>query len=783
MRVTTFQNLKTNRGTRTPSPMIRTEGQSTSSSSASLAPATAVMVVMGGEGSGCERVESQGKIGSRRTTPNATCSVSSQSAPSSPSPITTLTITTSSSAYTTSTTSGTGSSTSFESAAPIIVLATTLALGVASGGKRAAVGGRAGPSPSSAISHHVLTKKAWKAVFSLVNEWMVPGTAIGQHQHMSTSTTMTTTSTISSPWTAGSAIAISPSHHHQLRTRNNGRRHHCSQQQQQQNQTRLRSLDDLFLIFQPQTQRHISSLMLPSPLQSTSWSLNSSISRASLTSSSSILSFTGSSPSAPSPILLSPSPFFTLDILPTTPSNRFTPSTISYRFYHTPSATSPHTSSTRFFTFDSPSTPTPTSVSSIEYSSSSSSVSTTTFFFNKTRTSTRSPNNTKRTSNNNNNNSSSNKNTNTKTTSRLLYMGGALGGVVAGAGTGARMWSSVSVTYANVGDSFVKGTRSISTESALAPASSMVAAAQTVFLWWERKASQSLFEVFDRALPNTRKTFQFRNAASAVPKDYKHPQLPNSSQYLSVQVGEDAYFNRHDSMGVADGVGGWRVKEANPAMFSMKIMHYSSEQLEVFDDIAGDYDIREYYNIDPQKVLDEAYQRTSQDAKSDGIVGSTTALLVILRDDELRICNIGDCGLMIIRENELIFRTEEQQHSFNFPFQLGTNSRDSPKDAQTYRVKVREGDLVIVGSDGIFDNVFDDEILDIVKVCVGGKNISVVDPQIITDALLERARSVAEDSKNATSPFQTRAIQEGVYYQGGKMDDVTVLAEDSPDRR
>ncbi|KAJ3046588.1 hypothetical protein HK102_013129, partial [Quaeritorhiza haematococci] len=51
-----------------------------------------------------------------------------------------------------------------------------------------------------------------------------------------------------------------------------------------------------------------------------------------------------------------------------------------------------------------------------------------------------------------------------------------------------------------------------------------------------------------------------------------------------------------------------------------------------------------------------------------------------------------------------------------------------------------------------------------------------IDPQRIADALLRRAREVAEDSRYSTSPFQTRAIQEGLYYQGGKLDDVTVLA-------
>ncbi|RKO88896.1 phosphatase 2C-like domain-containing protein [Blyttiomyces helicus] len=232
---------------------------------------------------------------------------------------------------------------------------------------------------------------------------------------------------------------------------------------------------------------------------------------------------------------------------------------------------------------------------------------------------------------------------------------------------------------------------------------------------------------------------------------------------------------RYDSLGVADGVGGWgQVKGANPALYSRKLMHYASAELNNYDDIANtDIEIGDYYGVDPKAILAKSYALTTRDAADEGIVGSSTALVVILRDDELRIANIGDCGIMIIRNHEPIFRNEEQQHSFNFPFQLGTGSRDSPVDAQLFKVKVQEGDIVILGSDGMFDNVFDDEIVDIVRGVVNGGG---VDPKRITDALLGRAREVAEDGRFASSPFQSRAIQEGLYYQGGKMDDVTVLA-------
>ena len=47
-------------------------------------------------------------------------------------------------------------------------------------------------------------------------------------------------------------------------------------------------------------------------------------------------------------------------------------------------------------------------------------------------------------------------------------------------------------------------------------------------------------------------------------------------------------------------------------------------------------------------------------------------------------------------------------------------------------------------------------------------------PSGIASLLLKKAREVAEDTKRY-SPFQEKAIQEGLYYQGGKMDDITIV--------
>lgn len=80
--------------------------------------------------------------------------------------------------------------------------------------------------------------------------------------------------------------------------------------------------------------------------------------------------------------------------------------------------------------------------------------------------------------------------------------------------------------------------------------------------------------------------------------------------------------------------------------------------------------------------------------------------MALLHHSTLLVANLGDCSLLVIRRGEVVFRTSEMQHAFNFPLQLGTHSRDEPmKDAKRYDIGVEKEDVVIVGSDGLMDNL------------------------------------------------------------------------------
>ncbi|EIE90619.1 hypothetical protein RO3G_15330 [Rhizopus delemar RA 99-880] len=255
----------------------------------------------------------------------------------------------------------------------------------------------------------------------------------------------------------------------------------------------------------------------------------------------------------------------------------------------------------------------------------------------------------------------------------------------------------------------------------------------------------NVIDFFHPSLSSNSYRYTLQLGVSGYPKRGKVVESQDDGIYSSVQVGDDAYFKRHDALGIADGVGGWRTHAgANPALYSRKLMHYAQLELDRIKTNVRPQQPR--VNPDPVQVLENAYHLTTLDAQNEvqqkGIVGSTTACIAILSQDELKIANIGDCGVSVIRKNNYIFRSEEQQHSFNFPYQLGTASFDSPSDAQQFTVKIEEDDIIVLGSDGLFDNLFDDEILEEIKASIEHTDSDhlIAAPQSISDALAHRAR-------------------------------------------
>jgi hypothetical protein len=93
-----------------------------------------------------------------------------------------------------------------------------------------------------------------------------------------------------------------------------------------------------------------------------------------------------------------------------------------------------------------------------------------------------------------------------------------------------------------------------------------------------------------------------------------------------------------------------------------------------------------------------------------------------------------------------------------------------------------------LGSDGLADNLFDEDILEeVLKFTTVPQEDSLdpgdgraavsrpFTPQMISESLCLKARTVVEDQQAVTSPFSQRANEEGIHYVGGKNDDISVL--------
>ena len=112
--------------------------------------------------------------------------------------------------------------------------------------------------------------------------------------------------------------------------------------------------------------------------------------------------------------------------------------------------------------------------------------------------------------------------------------------------------------------------------------------------------------------------------------------------------------------------------------------------------------------------------------------GSTTATMVFLKNGEqmeLKTSNIGDSGYMLLRPKsspdgsvslQKLFRSESQQHYFNCPFQIGNHNKSAPsKQAFETSHAVNPEDILVLGTDGLWDNLFDEDVITLIEKRLG----------------------------------------------------------------
>ncbi|KAJ7833470.1 phosphatase 2C-like domain-containing protein [Mycena leptocephala] len=264
---------------------------------------------------------------------------------------------------------------------------------------------------------------------------------------------------------------------------------------------------------------------------------------------------------------------------------------------------------------------------------------------------------------------------------------------------------------------------------------------------------------------------------------WRNSMLSHPKAVPTKECGEDFFFHvdmKNKSgvaLGVADGVTGWLESGVDPSLFSQALMFHAHRYSrsawagEPEVDPALDYEEREQvegWELTPYECMDLAYGGVLREKLVEA--GSSTACIITLNSANglLRAANLGDSGFSIIRSGSILYSQPVQTHFFNCPKQLTklpppSGKRftracvDSPREAETYRTQLCNGDIIVAYTDGLTDNVFPHEMAEICSSDTDADARAFHDDdaqvQFMADRLVMYARECMA-AKSRVSPFE-----------------------------
>lgn len=255
------------------------------------------------------------------------------------------------------------------------------------------------------------------------------------------------------------------------------------------------------------------------------------------------------------------------------------------------------------------------------------------------------------------------------------------------------------------------------------------------------------------------KGFRMRSGAMSIPHIKK-----------ITKGGEDAYKISDHIYIIADGVGGWNSKGVDPSLFSKTLVNNTYK---VFDIQNESLHSCELYEIKFRMMMQEAINVSLK------IKGSST--ISILSIDPIKRKGIsgyiGDSLIVVMSYNlyknkyQVKFISTEQTHGFNIPYQVGYDC-DSAENAIITEHQLCNLDIIIMASDGLWDNLSIKSILNLINQVKDEYNI--IDCEQISHLLVKQAQVVSY-SKSAITPFSLKSKESGGNKVGGKMDDISVI--------
>ena len=220
--------------------------------------------------------------------------------------------------------------------------------------------------------------------------------------------------------------------------------------------------------------------------------------------------------------------------------------------------------------------------------------------------------------------------------------------------------------------------------------------------------------------------------------------------------GEDAVFVKGRTFGVFDGVSGAFKTDGVPL--------YSKTLATEMQKSAPDDGLS-------QKELLRLLTLAAETADEKATGASTAVVASITEDGYLRALNVGDSACVVVRNGKIVSKTREISHYFECPYQLSEDSPDRPRDGTKLNVALQRGDLVVMASDGVFDNLSDEKVVEVVQN--GNQK-----PSAIAKRLSDVSRTTSLN-RQVVTPYavQARNFGDPDYSDGigGKLDDVSCV--------
>jgi serine/threonine protein phosphatase PrpC len=290
-----------------------------------------------------------------------------------------------------------------------------------------------------------------------------------------------------------------------------------------------------------------------------------------------------------------------------------------------------------------------------------------------------------------------------------------------------------------------------------------------------------------------------------VPAKLKFWSSGHSRQHpdKSAWTNADAFFASDTLVGIADGVSAvelegydpsklpielllkcqelHRLKKANPIRFCAEVTTRLSAYANLtLDEVKGSW---------PKYLMAEAFLMCET-------LGATTALLVAIDTEQAEparaVChsaNIGDSQYILLRFEaggwKVVDKSPPQVHWFNCPYQLTRMPDTSMTDVNLFNqvaiassghLACFEGDVLVVATDGVFDNLFDEQIVRIVADACNAEGEPQVTPLDLAQKIVDGAilNASVHDKEIGKTPFSQMAqTASGRTIYGGKPDDTT----------